>query len=454
MPQLWDRKRFFRKKLFNKCVFNPQIKMKKYLLYIAFLFAAVSMNAATDSLAVKTGRPDSLAIKTNLLWDATMTPNLALEYTTGRRQSVQISYGFNKWKLSGNKRLQNWIVMPEYRWWRKQAMKGLFFGAHAFGGEYNIGGIKFPFGIWKSEQTHRYNGWLVGAGGTVGYAWKLGGHWNMEAALGLGYAYLDYDKYKCEVCGEKQYHKTRHYVGPTKLALNISYVFGTHRKPRTYLGVPYLNNDRDLHIIHDTIIKEIHDTLYIDRGITSAPKNVAQTIRQIRGVADIKFVVNKTTINDTYMANKRELQALADTLGVLARNPEIISMYVRIKGTASPESPYQHNAMLAKGRAEAVVERLKHLVHLPEKCELTSTFEPENWEGLIQYVKNDKTLSEAHRADILRIITRTDDDPDLREANLRGAYPKEYRHLLHDCYPALRMTLYEVEIVYREKTDK
>lgn len=418
--------------------------MKKFLLYIAFFCIAVCANA-------KSGRPDSLAIKTNLLWDAALTPNLALEYTTGRRQSVQLSYGFNKWKLSGGKRLQNWIVMPEYRWWRKQAMKGLFFGAHAFGGEYNIGGIKFPFGIWKSERTHRYDGWVVGAGATIGYAWKLGGHWNMEAALGVGYAYLSYDKYKCEVCGEKQYHKNRHYGGPTKLALSISYVFGTHRKPKTYLGVPYINNDRDLHILHDTIIKEVHDTLYIDRGITGSSKNnMDQVIRQIKGVADIKFVVNKTNIDDSYMANKKELQALADTLDVLAREPEIISMYVRIKGMASPEDRYQHNAMLAKGRAEAVVERLRQLVQLPEKCELTSTYEPENWEGLIQYVKNDKTLTEAQRADILRIITREDDDPDQREANLRGAYPKVYRHLLRDCYPTLRMTLYEVEIVYKE----
>lgn len=416
--------------------------MKKFLLYIVLCCAALGTSA-------RNGRPDSLSIKTNLLWDATLTPNLALEYTTGRRQSVQVSYGFNKWKLSGNKRFQNWIVMPEYRWWRKQAMKGLFFGAHAFGGEYNIGGIKFPFGMWKSEQTHRYDGWLAGAGGTIGYAWKLGGHWNMEAALGVGYAYVSYDKYQCEVCGEKLYHKNRHYVGPTKLALSVSYVFGTHRKKKQYLGVPYINNDRDLHILKDTIIKVIHDTMYVDRGIKTA--DVAKAMRKINGVADIKFVVNKTNIDDSYMANKRELQALADTLKFLAQKPEIISMYVRIKGTASPEDTYRHNAMLAEGRAQAVVDRIKELVQLPEKCLLTSTYEPENWDGLIQYVQNDKTLSEARRADILKIITRKDDDPDQREADLRGAYPKEYKHLLRDCYPALRMTLYEVEIIYAKK---
>lgn len=403
------------------------------------MLAAVSMKA----------NPDSLAIKTNLLWDATLTPNLGLEYTVGNKHTVQLSYGFNKWKLGGNKRLQNWIIMPEYRYWMRKAMKGLFFGAHVFGGEYNIGGIKFPFGIWKSEQTHRYDGWLVGAGLTVGYTWRLGGHWHMEAALGLGYAHLDYDKYQCEVCGEKMYHRTREYVGPTKLALSVTYAFSTRRKSKkTYLGLPYQQTESGLRIITDTIIREIHDTLYVNRDRTIVEP---MEIRRIKGVADIKFVVNKTDIDNTYMTNDKELQRIADTLRILAAGPDIINMSVRIKGTASPEDSYQHNTMLAQGRAKAVVDRLNQLVALPENCQLTSYFVPENWEGLIQYVQNDKSLNEAQREGILRIITRTDDDPDQREADLRQAYPKEYKHLKKDCYPALRMTLYEVEIIYKVK---
>lgn len=413
--------------------------MKKVIVYIIFLFTAVCMHA----------NPDSLAIKTNLLWDATLTPNLALEFTTGSRQSVQLSYGINKWKLGNNKRLQNWILMPEYRWWRRRTMQGLFYGVHAFGGEFNIGGIKLPFNIWKSEQNHRYDGWLLGAGVTIGYAWKLGGHWNMEAALGIGYSYLNYNKYVCEVCGENLYHRTRNYVGPTKLALNLSYAFSTRRKPKnTYLGTPYQESANGLRIITDTIVREIHDTLYLnhDRTITEPFE-----IRRIKGVADIMFVVNHTDIDDSYMSNRRQLSAIADTLRTLALHPDIISMHVRIKGTASPEDSYQHNSMLAQGRAEAVVERLKSLAQLPDNCEITSYFEPENWDGLVEYVKNDKSLSTAQRNGILQIISRRDDDPDQREMNLRTAYPKEYRHLLRDCYPALRMTVYEVEIIYNDK---
>lgn len=428
-------------------------------LIVGFALATMTHAASTSNAAMpvgdknvagqtKSSRPDSLAIKTNLLWDATLTPNLALEYTTGRRQSIQISYGLNMWKLPGNRRLQNWAVMPEYRFWFRQAMHGTFFGIHAFGGEFNIGGVKFPFDFWKAERTHRYDGWAVGGGVTIGHSWRLGGHWNMEAALGVGYAYLDYNRYKCEVCGEKEAHRTRHYVGPTKLALNLAYVFGTHRKRKTYLGTPFIDNNKNLHLITDTIIKEVHDTIYIERGV---PVTTPQQIRQIRGVADIKFVVNKTAIDDSYMSNRRELKALADTLSVLAHNPDIISMNIRVKGTASPEDTYQHNTILAKGRAEAVAARLAQMVKLPDNCHITSTFEPENWEGLIQYVRNDKTLEPKVREDVLRIVTRTDDDPDQREADLRGAYPKVYQHLRSDCYPALRMTLYEVEIVYRDR---
>lgn len=413
--------------------------MKKLLLYLVFLFTSVVVNAS----------PDSLAIKTNLLWDAMLTPNVVLEYTTGEKQSVNMAYGYNNWKLADNKRMQNWFVMPEYRWWKRQALRGLFYGIHAFAGEYNIGGIKLPFGMWKSEQTHRYDGWAVGAGATVGYAWKLGGHWNMEAAMGVGYARLNYDKYKCEVCGEKMYKRSRDYVGPTKLALTLSYVFGTHRKSsRAYHGEPYMDAGSGLRLITDTVVKEVHDTLYVSHESTATEPI---EIHHVRGVADIKFIVNNTDIDDTYMGNTRELQAIADTLRILANNPDIISMRVGIKGTASPEDTYQHNTILAQGRARAVVERLKAMVQLPANCQLTSYFEPENWEGLIAYVKNDKGLNQTQREGILRIITRTDDDPDQREADLRAAYPEEYKHLRKDCYPALRMTQYEVEVFYKTR---
>lgn len=56
--------------------------------------------------------------------------------------------------------------------------------------------------------------------------WALSKHWNIEAEIGLGYVFSKYDQYECEKCGEKvEDNKAHHYVGPTKAALNLVYVF-------------------------------------------------------------------------------------------------------------------------------------------------------------------------------------------------------------------------------------
>ena len=75
-------------------------------------------------------------------------------------------------------------------------------------------------------SDYRYQGWFVGAGVAYGYVWMLGRHWNVEAELGVGYAYTRYDKFRCVGCGKKlERDKSHHYVGPTKLAVNLVYVF-------------------------------------------------------------------------------------------------------------------------------------------------------------------------------------------------------------------------------------
>lgn len=66
----------------------------------------------------------------------------------------------------------------------------------------------------------------MGAGIGYGYSWILNRRWNLEAEIGLGYSYTRYDRFECAGCGEKvEEDRTHHYVGPTKAALNLIYVF-------------------------------------------------------------------------------------------------------------------------------------------------------------------------------------------------------------------------------------
>ena len=77
----------------------------------------------------------------------------------------------------------------------------------------------------KFFTTLRFEGWFAGAGISYGYQWILGKHWNFEAAIGIGAAYFEYDKFKCGTCGKKIDDGHKIYVGPTKAALTLLYMF-------------------------------------------------------------------------------------------------------------------------------------------------------------------------------------------------------------------------------------
>lgn len=171
-------------------------------------------------------RAQKLAVKTNLLYDATTTPNIGAELQTGRHTSLQVVYGLNPWKSVGNDRiLRHWVVNPEFRYWFCRPMMGHFVGVDALGGEYRLQGIRLPFGLFPSLKHNRYVGWYAGGGIAYGYAFPLSKHWNVEAAVGVGYVYTRYRKYECERCGALLGRGHKNYIGPTKAAVNLVYVF-------------------------------------------------------------------------------------------------------------------------------------------------------------------------------------------------------------------------------------
>lgn len=166
-----------------------------------------------------------ISVKTNLLYDATLTPNVGVEYVVGSRSSVQLSYGMNTWTLGEGRKLRNWTLTPSYRYWWAEAGRGHYAGFLVQGGQYNMGGVSLPFGSWPALADHRYEGWFAGAALTYGYALPLGRHWRAEAQLGLGYDYFHYKQFTTPTGSELSEHKVKHYVGPNQLALNLVYVF-------------------------------------------------------------------------------------------------------------------------------------------------------------------------------------------------------------------------------------
>lgn len=188
------------------------------ILYALLMACAMHLSAQT------------IAMKSNLLYTATTTPNVGAEITIGKKLTGQLFYGLNPWEFEKNKKIRHWLVMPELRYWTCSPFNGHFVGIHALGGQFNLAGINIPkgitpFGKLDDIKHHHYEGYYLGVGLTYGYQWILSRHWNFEASIGVGYTYLDYTRYQCATCGFKEQEGNTHYLGPTKEVLSLIYVF-------------------------------------------------------------------------------------------------------------------------------------------------------------------------------------------------------------------------------------
>lgn len=175
-----------------------------------------------------TAKAQDVAVKTNLLGDALLNVNAGVEVGLAPRWTLDLSGYYNAWTINGHK-WKHWLAQPEARYWFCDRFAGHFLGIHAMGGQYNFGNIKNGISFLGSDFSkltdYRYQGWAVGGGVAYGYAWILGRHWNLELEIGVGYLYTRYDKYNCQECGSKLATDDHHYVGPTKAAVNLVYVF-------------------------------------------------------------------------------------------------------------------------------------------------------------------------------------------------------------------------------------
>lgn len=193
------------------------MSIKKQLILLIFALGTVVGAKGQD-----------VGLKTNLLADGFLSPNLGVEVGLAPRWTLDLTGQVNFWNVNNHK-WKHWLAQPEARYWFCDRFSRHFLGFHALGGQFNVGLIKNNtkfLGVDYSPLTdNRYQGWGVGAGVAYGYAFILGQHWNLELELGVGYAYVEYDKFECAECGRKVGDGNHHYVGPTKAAVNLVYVF-------------------------------------------------------------------------------------------------------------------------------------------------------------------------------------------------------------------------------------
>ncbi len=192
------------------------------------LLAVLLVAGAAHAQEISTNAPlipsPSLGVKTNLLMDLTASISLGVEIKTGRKTTFDFPVSYNPWSFKDNDmKWKHFLVQPEMRYWFRQAFNGPFVGIHAHYAYYNIGGLPNP-PFSEYMNTHRFQGWLAGAGVSFGYQWILSPRLSLEATLGVGHAYMDYDIYDCLQCPTVQSSEIKEYYGPTKAGISLIYI--------------------------------------------------------------------------------------------------------------------------------------------------------------------------------------------------------------------------------------
>ena len=191
------------------------------------------------------------------------------------------------------------------------------------------------------------------------------------------------------------------------------------------------------------------ETVYAPAYHYVMPKAEQVKLRELEGRAYIDFPVNRTELYPDYRNNPRELAKIIATIDSVRNDADVTVKRITIKGWASPESPWENNTRLAKGRTATLKQYVQNLYRFPEGF-IETDYYPEDWIGLREFVTGSGL---EHKQEILAIIDDPTLEPDPKEDKLKSMYPDEYKFLLQTVYPGLRHSDYTIEYTVRRYND-
>ena len=182
--------------------------------------------ALTGALMATPVHAQRTAIRTNLLYDATLSPNLGAEIRLDSTWTFGVNVGVNFWDIDKekNKKWRHVLVSPYFRKYLNDDIfhKG-YLETNLIYSHFNVGNVKFPFGLYKSVQDHRLQGDLVALGGKYGYSWIFARDWRVEAEAGVAVGYAWFKEYDCPHCGTFLGNGDRIFLLP-QLGINVVYI--------------------------------------------------------------------------------------------------------------------------------------------------------------------------------------------------------------------------------------
>ena len=194
--------------------------MIRKVTYVAFCISLLTCISSQKAEA------QSFDLRNNLLYDATLTPNLGFDVKVDSLWTIGAVVGVNAWDIDKetNKKWRHLMIAPNFRRWLNGTafQKGYFEGDLLYS-HFNVGNTKIPFGLYSGVKDRRLQGDLLALGGKYGYSWILARHWRIETEAGVAVGYAWFKEYECATCGQQLGNGDRIFLLP-QLGINVVYI--------------------------------------------------------------------------------------------------------------------------------------------------------------------------------------------------------------------------------------
>ena len=218
-----------------KYIKTSHIGVSKSVIVPETTTASVFVADTVSTQAEKKNSSFLYALRTNMLYDVVLIPNVGIEVYMGKRWTVGLDW-FYTWFSSDN-RHRYWQAYGGYLTVRKYLGRnntsdikhqtsnifptGHHLGAYVLGLTYDVewGG--------KGYQAAKFG---FGGGLEYGYSKKIGRKWCLDFSIGVGFQDGEYKEYEPANDGTGHYiwlsTKKRHWWGPTKAEVSLKWLLG------------------------------------------------------------------------------------------------------------------------------------------------------------------------------------------------------------------------------------
>ena len=191
-----------------------------------------SVPVTTPTTSTLEKKPFYMAIKTNMLYDVAVTPNLAAEFYLGKNFSLSASYAHAWWKSEPKNIFWRYYgAEASFRWWFGNSSQVKPLQGHHVGLNYQILTYDFQFGN-KGILAGMPGGMLIDRPSHIvaleyGYSVPIARRLNLDFVVGVGYNWGIFEEYlPIDDHYVWQATKQRKYVGPTKVEISLSWLLG------------------------------------------------------------------------------------------------------------------------------------------------------------------------------------------------------------------------------------